>query len=99
MVADHGKHEIILDADGPLGSMQHCETITDLLHGTAKERADLVVLDTVFQVGTHPVLHARGDLVIAVHECDARAVPPELESGLSGRVFSAHYQYVTVVVR
>ena len=60
---------------------------------------DLSVLDAVLEVGLDPVLHVMVQLRSAMHQRDARAVPPQIERRNGGGVLAPDHQHVGVVVR
>ena len=100
MVAGEGEDEVVGQGERCPPVVARVTVSSVMLRDRAGEVCgDLVVLDAVVDVGQDPVFDVAVHLRAAMHEGNARAVPPQFERGDGGGVFAADDQDVQAVVR
>src|SRR6266852_1679507 len=99
MVPGERKNEIVLQALRTSRSIKYDVIGADLEDRTVEVGNYFSGLDAVLDVGAHPIFDIRMDLGSAMDQRHARAMTPEIKSGLRSRVLAANYDHVVIEVR
>src|ERR1700688_408357 len=99
MIPSEREHKIVFQMKSSGWSSQRDVVTADFLHRAVEVRDDLARLDTVLDVGTHPILDVAVDLRSAMDESDASAVPPQIQSHLGRGILAADNNDVSIKIR